>query len=760
MFRASIRTLVLASTSAAALLAAPQAFAAENQPAEPAAETRGQIETVVVTARKREESSQDVPTSLTTVRGDALTTLTSGGADMNAFSARMPSVAVESSFGRTFPRFYIRGLGNSDFDLNASQPVSLVYDEVVFENPVLKGFPVFDVERIEVLRGPQGTLFGRNTPAGIIKFDSVKPGQETNGYAKAGVRNLEGFDLEAAASVALSDTFALRGSLFYNRQGDYIENDGPLRTGDIGGFEDLAGRVQALWEPNEALSVLVNLHGRRFEGTSQPFRANVMTTGRRGLNANFKPDLVSYDGGAGNDQELTTYGATAKVEYDFGDVVLTSITGVEKVEFFGRGDIDGGVGAAFLPTGSRPGFIPFAAESADGVDDLTQFTQEIRLASDTGGAFSWQLGAYLFDEEVTISSYSYDTFGPGAPVNGLAFQTQDTQSWAVFAAGSWQVGEALTLNAGLRFTDDDKTLTARRLIGPFGSGTLFPAPVNVSDQALSWDLSAVYEADENVNFYVRAARGYRAPSIQGRIVFGNAITTADSEFSTSLEAGVKAYAFDRRVRADVSVYSYVSEDLQLTAIGGAGNFNQLLNAEEGLGKGFEVELLWLATDRLSLSAAFSYNDTEIDDAGLEVAPCGAPCTVLDPVRFVPGAFGPQALANIDGNGFPNAPRVIANLTAKYVIPLAGGAEIAFLTDWAYKGETNFFLYDSIEFTEKGFWEGGLRASLTLADGAYEVAAYARNILDEQKLVYAIDFNNLTGIVNAPRVFGLEAKAKF
>ena len=95
----------------------------------------------------------------------------------------MPSLNIESSFGRTFPRFYIRGLGNTDFDLNASQPVSLVYDDVVLENPILKGFPAFDVDRIEVLRGPQGTLFGRNTPAGIVKFDTVKPGQGRN-YAR------------------------------------------------------------------------------------------------------------------------------------------------------------------------------------------------------------------------------------------------------------------------------------------------------------------------------------------------------------------------------------------------------------------------------------------------------------------------------------------------------------------------------------------------------------------------------------------------
>ncbi len=110
--------------------------------------------------------------------------INSGGADIRGLSGRVPSLNIESSFGRTFPRFYIRGLGNTDFDLNASQPVSLIYDDVVLENPILKGFPAFDVDRVEVLRGPQGTLFGRNTPAGIVKFDTVRPDATSRNYMR------------------------------------------------------------------------------------------------------------------------------------------------------------------------------------------------------------------------------------------------------------------------------------------------------------------------------------------------------------------------------------------------------------------------------------------------------------------------------------------------------------------------------------------------------------------------------------------------
>ena len=138
---------------------------AQEEPAQ------GQLEEVTVTAERRAENVRDVPSSISTISRDDLAVLATGGQDVRLLAARVPSLNVESSFGRAFPRFYIRGYGNGDFRLNASQPVSLIYDEVVQENPILKGFPIFDIDQVEVLRGPQGTLFGRNTPGGVVKFN-------------------------------------------------------------------------------------------------------------------------------------------------------------------------------------------------------------------------------------------------------------------------------------------------------------------------------------------------------------------------------------------------------------------------------------------------------------------------------------------------------------------------------------------------------------------------------------------------------------
>src|SRR5688500_12488050 len=164
------------SLSLAIALALPSAAVAQDEPEETRdANEPASLDAISVTAQRRVEDAQDVPISITTVSDEKLAILGSGGEDIRFLSGRLPSLLIESSFGRAFPRFYIRGLGNTEFDLNASQPVSLVYDEVVQENPILKGFPIFDLDQIEMLRGPQGTLFGRNTPAGLLKFDSRKP---------------------------------------------------------------------------------------------------------------------------------------------------------------------------------------------------------------------------------------------------------------------------------------------------------------------------------------------------------------------------------------------------------------------------------------------------------------------------------------------------------------------------------------------------------------------------------------------------------
>ena len=738
---------------------------------------------IIVTAQRREENIQDVPISVTVIDDGTLEAITASGQDIRALSGRVPSLLIESSFGRTFPRFYIRGLGNTDFDFNASQPVSLVYDDVVLENPILKGFPVFDMQQVEVLRGPQGTLFGRNTPAGIVKFDTVKPGYDFGGYGQVSYGRFNAVNAEGAVTVPAGENVSLRVSALYQRQDDWVDNVLPSGTTEnaFGGYEDFAFRLQALIQPSDDFEVLLTGQFRDLDGTARLFRANNFTRGEPGLNENFDRDSISVDGQ--NEQTVKTQNLSARMTYDLGPVSLISVTSYWHGESTSVGDVDGGFGANFLPPALYgPGDIPFTAETRDSVPDLEQFTQELRIASNGSGPLSYQAGFFYFDEGLDIVSENYSTLGDGlnAPggVNIFVSQRQDSKAYGVFGSVTYDLTDQLSVTGGVRYNDDSRDFTVTR-----SKDTQFPAflqsPLgtvtrDVSDDTITWDASVGYEVNPDVNLYARVARGYRAPSIQGRILFPPATATpledgvsvADSETITSYEAGIKTTAWDGRARVNLSGFYYDLNDAQLTAVGGDVNANRLINADNVRGYGFELDAQLAPVTGLTLTAGLSYNHTEIRDEGLTSAACGGTrvdtfpdvslCTVLDPV-VVPAAPFAAAIVNIDGNRLPQSPRWIANWTARYGVPVGDG-EIYAMTDWAYRSRINFFLYESVEFQDKQLLEGGVRAGWQ--SDSYELAAFVRNVTNDKSAVSGIDFNNLTAMINEPRVWGVMAGVRF
>ena len=737
------------------------------------AQTAGQLEVINVTAERRLENIRDVPSSVSALQGDILEVLGTSGQDVRALSGRVPSLNIESSFGRAFPRFYIRGYGNTDFRLNASQPVSLVYDDVVQENPILKGFPVFDVARVEVLRGPQGSLFGRNTPAGVVKFDSVKPGKKQEAYGSISVGTFSTVNAEGAGNIQLGDSLSARVSLLSQTRDDWVKNTysaGP--TKDLEGYRDNALRAQLLFDGGKDLSVLANVHARDYQGSARLFRANIIQPGTSNLVAGFDERKISIDGK--NDSELQNYGGNLRVRVGLGSLALYSITGYETVRTYSRGDIDGGFGASFLPPGaSGPGVIPFASESADGIPKHSQFTQEFRLESDTSGPFSWQAGVFAFREDYKIESFSYDSLAGGAQ-DGYLRVRQANNAYAVFGNVNFAVSSEFKLRGGLRFTRDSKSFAVEAYnnsgfapcVGPtlgiipvppkctFAQlAALGPLSATPHDNKLNWDVSGTYALNKDMTLYARAGTGFRGSSVQGASAFNNQ-SVAGPETNTSVEAGFKADLFNRRASLAFDVFSYTVKDLQLTAVGGTANANILLSAKKATGQGFELDFKTYVTDQLLASIGVGYNDTKIKDAGLAVAFC-ASCTVTDPKV----TRGGSQVALIDGNPLPQAPKTTANFTLKYTQPVGGG-DLYVFTDWVYRSKVSFFLYESPEFTGKPMTEGGLRVGYSWANGKYDVAAFGRNITNQIRIVGGIDFNNLTGFINEPRTFGVQFKAMF
>ena len=755
----------------AAALAMPSAFAqTAAADTKPTAKVEGKLETVTVTAERRAENIKDVPISISTLSGESLDIINSSGQDVRALSGRVPSLNIESSFGRAFPRFYLRGYGNTDFRLNASQPVSLVYDDVVQENPILKGFPMFDLDQIEVLRGPQGTLFGRNSPAGVVKFDSVKPRQGQEAYLNFSAARYTTTALEGAVNVPINKDWAMRFSVQAQHRNDWVRNT--ISTGltqDFEGYDDNAARLQFLYEPGKDFSALFNIHARDLKGSSRVFRANIIKAGTNDLVNGFDPSKVSIDGK--NESRLTTNGASMRLRWALDGYTLHAITGYESLDTFSRGDVDGGYGAVFAPP-SGPGTIPFTVETADGIPKHSQFTQEVRLESTGKGPLKWQGGLYYFSEDYTVESFSYDSLARSAQ-DGYEKIKQKNDAYAVFSALTYAVSPALELRGGLRYTRDKRTFNVEdynnsgfvpcvllRKCNIAQLASQGPISASPSNSKVSWDVSGTYALDRDTKLYARVGNGFRAASVQGAGAF-NGQSVAQPETSTSFEAGFKADLNDRKARISFGVFKYQIKDQQLTAVGGAGNSNILINAKKTEGQGFEMDLQAYLTPNLLATIGGAYNDTKIKDPNLLIDACGNGCTVRNrivrPVNPAIGKFAPTV--SIDGNPLPQAPKENLNFTLRYSIPTKDGEWYAY-TDWVYRSKVNFFLYDSVEFTGKSLTEGGLRLGYVWGNGNYEVAAYSRNITNQIRVVGGIDFNNLTGFINDPRTYGLQFKAKF
>ncbi|RJG27837.1 TonB-dependent receptor [Massilia cavernae] len=755
------------SLIALAIAGAFPLHAAMAQEAAPAVEAKaqpGQLETVIVTAQRRSENIKDVPMAITTLKGEKLDVLTSGGQDIRFLSGRSPSLNIESDYGRSFPRFYIRGQGNTDFDLNASQPVGLVVDDIVQESPMLKGFPVFDVDQVEVLRGPQGTLFGRNSPAGVIKFDSAKPViGKTEGYATLGFGNYSAVNAEGAINLPISDTMAARVSVQSQNRDDRVHNNRPnAPTKDFEGYGDHAARLQLLVKPTRDFSALFNVHARDMDGSATLFRANIMKKGTNDIVDGF--DYGTYDTDGGNKQTLKTKGASMRLRWDMEGVTLHSITGYETADFYSRGDVDGGFGAVFAPPmgpdyAGQKAFIPFPVETADVLPDHKQFTQEFRVESSNKGPLQWIGGLFYFSEDMQIDSIAYNSLAPGNPLTpDFSTQTQDTRSWAAFGSLNYTVSDKLKVRGGVRYTDDKKDFSARRLEGGKTAG---PFMLDSSSTNVSWDLAGTYELDKDTNLFARIATGYRAPSMQGRLIFLWSVPSfAEAEKALSYEAGIKQDLFDKRARMSATVFQYRVKDKQLTATSGTINMNQLINADKVTGQGVELDFQANISESLRMTVGGSYNDTEIKDAGLYVQTCGNEGNTPNGSNGcsptgVPGPFA--YTQRLNGNPLPRAPKWQGNFTLRYSAAVANGEFYAY-TDWAYRSTYNMFLYEAKEYKAKSLVEGGLRVGYKWDN--YEVAAFARNITDKVQLVGAIDFNNLTGILNEPRTLGVQLKTTF
>lgn len=729
--------------------------------AESPAADDSELPTIEVTAQHRRENVQEVPVSTSVLSGDSLSALGSSGADIKQLAFKVPSLNIESSNGRAFPRFYIRGYGNTDFHDFASQPVGLVYDDIVQENAALKGFPIFDQEDVEVLRGPQGTLFGRNSPAGVVKLESARPRLgESSAEFSVSDGTFNSMVMQGVVNVPMSEQLAFRASFQDQHRDDWIQD--PVSLSSAGGYNDWAARLQWLFKPSDHFSALLNLHGHSLNGSSTLFRANIIQPGTNQLVAGFDPARVFTDGP--NRSELGTLGVTLHLEWTLPALTLQSITGYERVEkYFAEGDIDGGYGpgnvfcqpGCTVPTG--PGFIPFAVQTSAGLLHHEQWSQEFRLLSAGSGPLQGQAGVFVFYENVTAGDNDYCAPGSLSSVCGTqlwslqdsTISRQRNDAEALFGSLEYALTSTLKARAGVRFTEDHKDFAV--LYSDTQPPPSAPLAATASASNVSWDASATWAASRATNLYARVATGFRAPSF-GQPQAGTPVQVAGSEKNLSYELGIKTDV-GQWARLDFDVYYYDVSDQQLSVVGGNSNVAKLINAKDSIGKGAELQLEVRPFNHLSFTLSGSYNDTRIDDPSLSIQPCFS-CTVLNPLK--PGT----SFVSIDGNPLPQAARWVGDATLRYDLPLGGGRGLSVYSDLTTRSSMNLFLYSSKEFRAPPLTEVGLRVGYSWGEEKYELAAFCRNCGNQIRVIGGIDFDNLSGFINDPRVIGGQFRARF
>lgn len=716
------------------------------------------VETVFVTAQKREESLQSVPISISAVSAERVQRdLDSAPGDI---ARVVPNLYGNPTGGRgARPRWFLRGVGVNTSSLVS--PIGVYFDEVYQSSLELHSFPLFDLERVEVLRGPQGTLWGKNTPGGAIHMVSKKPTFDSDGYVKVGAGNYDQKELQGALSGALIDD-VLAGRIAYLQD----SRDGWARNqfnGDskAGAYDDQAFRGQLLFKPTGSLNALLNVHYRSIDTWSVPG----YSIGTRPGEANdfgyvspvgANPDIgdpVNRNNDISGEQEA--FGSSVTLNWSIGDYTLTSISAYEETDSEIAGDREQS---------------PDEVIRTYAITGAHQFSQEVRLASDAAADLSWIGGLYYFSD-----TQSSDSTSATLPVPNQVFGTYyqntvadvDTASYAAFVNATYRFTDAFKVAAGLRWTTETIGIDLQGV----DAGARGTAQFNNTDawwlrssvasafrvnavqneentwDAWTYDISPSYELTDTTLVYGRYARGFRSGGYNASVTAQSAVNTVEPERIDSFEVGVKTQWFDGRLTANAAVFYYEWENMQLNIQGvtAAGlNGSTLKNAALGKGQGLELEIAAHPIDHLRLGLNVGLLDAEYSDF-IEQRANGS-------------------IVDHSGNKFARAPETTIGADAEYEFVLPLGGAIVLGTDWAYQSRIYYSSVDQVDpFQQQGGYTlGNARLSFRTSDERLEVAAYVRNLTDKTyDLITVVPANGAYRTTTGnPQTYGLWLRKSF
>ncbi len=767
------------------------------------------LEEVIVTAQKREQNLQDVPVAVSAFSGALLTE--SAIKDVFDLQNSAPGLVVDQNQNATTSNFSVRGIGTGGNNFGFESSVGLYVDGVYRSRQSSMINQLVDVASVDVLRGPQGTLFGRNTLSGAIQFTTVRPDHEGTGFLEAGGGNLSLINVNGAKSFSVIDNvLALRATGFYSERDGFVDN---IATGDKDEIFDrdrYGIRLQGLWTPSDTLSLLVIADYSeidevccattvQWDNNRLDMRIGSPTFGTPGTDAfleargaTFIPESRIFDQKVAYSfnpiSQNEDYGLSAQLDWDLStELTLTSITAWRQFESFDEIDAD---------------FTDLDGLTDTNDADQEQFSQELRLTY-TGERFNYVVGAYYFEQDLNSSStltFGDDTeFIAGAflgipleqifmggffPPDGWAndVNQQEHQSWAVFGQADYAFNEKWMVTAGLRYSDEDKKLKAiytesgfelAFLTGDFPPTTKRPnVDDRLTDDQVTGTLKLSWFPSDTVMVYASVGTGYKAGGTNTDRIEPAFDQLFDAETSTSYELGMKAEFPDQGVRLNIALFQAEVEDLQVGTFTGSG-FN-VQNAATADTYGGEVELFWQPTPTFNMTAGYSKSVADFDE--FEKGNCWVTTPFRDGIpdsgaRNADGslpstpeeAFNPAFCDRTDGRIGTN-PEDFFVLSARKEWTLNNGAALWLKGEYSYIGDQVMDQNNDPRSEQDSYELVNLHAGLIFDNIATSVTLWARNLFDEEYYGTAfpavIQDGKQLAYVREPRTYGITLRKDF
>lgn len=752
---------------------------------------------IVVTAQKRTERLQDVPLAVSALSAETLSRQQIN--DTNGLVAAVPSLTYTQGNNVSNSTFRLRGIGTSLFNQGSESSVSTVIDGVVMARQAQGFVDLADLERVEVLRGPQGTLFGKNATGGVISVVTARPSDHLTAHADATIAEQDEYRVKGTVSGPITEQLRARVSGFYNDVGGHITN---VATGDDkNGFKSWGLRGKLDWDPTESLNLLATLDYRKMDADCcQPQYIQATTPLLAQL---LGPVVASRHNGevnidAPSFNKTRQWIASLEANLELGDHTLTSLTAWQDFRFNNNVDVDG----LYTPS---PIFVPFSNGKGalnGGPAGVKQFSQELRLTSPQGGALNYVTGLYYLDLDVTRGfSRRLGSCTPGG-ANGPAVYGQacavptyastyhnarsKTEQFAAFGQAELKLVDALSVIAGGRLQREKIAYEGNRPGLPLVAGDTAQMGASAgsgstADTDLSGKLGLQYRFSRDAQAYVTWTRGYKgaAYDIEVTANFVNQ-RPVRPETVKAWEAGFKFDLFDRALSINTAAFYADYSDLQVQAASTdpvTGIVSSVpTNAGSAVTKGVELEFTARPLRGLSFNGGVTYLDTSVDVDGLSCPlpqQASAGVNTGFPVnQCYRMTAGGTPYLNVRDGRLPNAPSWRGTLTARYESDLPGSDLAVFgqVTGNA-QSAVNFSLEQDPDAVQKSYATFDASIGVRRQDGRYGLTLFVRNLTDKHfltsigragQLTNAANPYNLTGFIpkEADRYFGATVSVSY